>query len=98
MTRGLDERLVEDFASLDPVYADGVLAFLNLGETFASVYYRFVPVKSEAGIVTLQKIPTLAIVQPRSSLVCGKACGINLTLDAQGGLTTPVGDVLRSFN
>jgi hypothetical protein len=55
-----DERLLADFASLEPVYVDGVLGLVNLGGNFAAVHYRLVPVKSESAIIVMEKIPTLA--------------------------------------
>jgi hypothetical protein len=39
----VDAQLIADFACLDPVYVDGIAGTLNLGETFATLYFRWTP-------------------------------------------------------
>ena len=45
----VDARLIGDFACLDPVYVDGIAGTLNLGETFATLYFRWTPRSDDNG-------------------------------------------------
>jgi hypothetical protein len=66
----MDAKLIGDFACLDPVYVDGIAGVTNLGTNFGTVFFRYVPVKSENGGMFYERTPVLYVVSPRSSLVC----------------------------
>jgi hypothetical protein len=65
---GENDRLLADFACIDPIYADGVAGVLNLGENFAMYFFRWVPSRSEHGIVTMEKVPAATIIRPKTSV------------------------------
>jgi hypothetical protein len=79
----LDERLLADYAALDPVYVDGIAGVFNLGPNFSTVFFRYNPVRTNSGIIVYERTPTMLLVQPRSALVCGKGCRLNTMLEAQ---------------
>jgi hypothetical protein len=58
-----------DIACLDPVYIDGIYseAVMSTGANFMLPFFRFVPVKTESGII-LQRTPVLLLICPHSSL------------------------------
>ena len=58
-----------DIAALDPVYCDGILpaGLLDLGMNFGVVYFRYVPVRSEDGIIIFERTPCLYLVRPKAS-------------------------------
>jgi hypothetical protein len=73
------KRLVEE-----PICVDGIAGVFNLGVNFGTMLFRWVPVRSDGGGLTYERSPTLVLVQPRTSLLCGKSCRVNTILDAQG--------------
>jgi hypothetical protein len=66
---GFDERMIGDFACLDPVYVDGVAieAVVNLGTNFATPFFRWSPVVRD-GRMTFEKTAALYVVRPNASL------------------------------
>jgi hypothetical protein len=71
----LDASAMAEFQALDPVYVDGrVGPLINLGDNFASRYFRWMPVHSESGVVLYKKVPALLLVRPMSSLVRCRDC------------------------
>jgi hypothetical protein len=83
MISSLSENHFEDFAALDPIYVDGVAAVFNLGPNFATMFFRWAPVKCNGGVI-YERTSSHVIVQPRSSLLCRSGCSIVAMLDAQG--------------
>jgi hypothetical protein len=77
------DRLIADFACLDPMYVDGIAGVLNLGSNFSTPFFRWAPRQSEGGIITFEKVPAMLIVQPRSALICGKDCAMTAMLQTQ---------------
>jgi hypothetical protein len=66
------ERLIADFACLDPVYVDGIFAegVMNLGANFATPYFRWAPRgRGDNGDVSMERTPALFLIRPRSSLL-----------------------------
>jgi hypothetical protein len=65
-----DERVLADCASLDPLYADGMFieGVVNLGTTFATPFFRWVPTGYCNGRVTFEKSPVLNLIRPIASL------------------------------
>ena len=56
------ERLIADFACLDPVYVDGIFAegVMNLGANFATPYFRWTPTgRAGNGVVSMERTPAL---------------------------------------
>jgi hypothetical protein len=76
----LSDANLADYAAIDPIYVDGVAGVFNLGVNFGTMLFRWVPVRSEGGGLTYESV----LVQPRTSLLCGKSCRVNTILDAQG--------------
>jgi hypothetical protein len=64
----MDDMLLADVPCLDPVYVDGVAGVLNLGDNFGTVFFRFVPVKQDNGLIAFQRTPTLYMIRPTNSL------------------------------
>ena len=60
-----DERLMAEFACLDPVYVDGIARMTNLGATFSTFYWRWRP--TEHGC---EKAPAMVVVRPWSGMLC----------------------------
>jgi hypothetical protein len=81
--RMLSETLLGDYAALDPVYVDGIAGVFNLGPNFSTVFFRYNPVRTDNGIIVYERTPTMLLIQPRSTLVCGRGCQINAMLEAQ---------------
>lgn len=80
----IDDSLISSFSSIDPIYVDGVCGFLNLGENFAQVYYRWQPICAEGCGFRYEKVPTVSIVRPKSSiLTCGNHCTFRASVGAQ---------------
>jgi hypothetical protein len=77
------DHLTADFACLDPIYVDGIAGVLNLGSNFSTLFFRWAPKQSEGGIITFEKVPAMLIVQPRSTLICGRGCAMTAMLQAQ---------------
>ena len=68
----LTERLIADFACLDPVYVDGIFeeGVMSFGTNFATPYFRWAPTgRASNGVVSMEKIPALFVIRPRSSLL-----------------------------
>jgi hypothetical protein len=80
----LSDTVFADYAAIDPIYVDGVAGVFNLGANFGTMFFRWVPVRAEGGAMTYERSPTIVMVQPRATLLCGKACRVNAILDAQG--------------
>lgn len=78
----MDERLMADFACLDPIYVDGTAGAMNLGETFATLYFRWVAVRSTDGGMTYERAPALYLVRPKSVITCAAACPTRHWLNA----------------
>ena len=64
----MDEKLIADFACIDPVYVDGVAGILNLGSNFGMMFYRLVPVYSDGFGIRLEQVPALYVVRPKASV------------------------------
>jgi hypothetical protein len=66
---GFDERVIADFACLDPVYVDGVVTegVVNLGTNFATPFFRWTPIVRD-GRTTFEKTAALYVVRPIASL------------------------------
>jgi hypothetical protein len=62
---------------------DGISGVLNMGDNFASMYFRWVPVKDENGALMYEQSPAMVIVRPRASLLCGPGCTITAMLDSR---------------
>ena len=70
-----NDRLVPDFACLEPTYIDRVAGILNLGSNYATLFFRWIPVRdSETGVIKYERSPALYVVQPRSSMLCAPNC------------------------
>jgi hypothetical protein len=78
----LTERLLNDFACLDPIYVDGIAGVLNLGENFGTLFYRW-SAKLTSGVVSYERLPAMTLIRPRASLVCGPHSIIASMLDSQ---------------
>jgi hypothetical protein len=63
-----DENILGEVAGMEPVPVDGLLGLVNLGDTFLTCYYRWVPLKFENGILVREKHVTLVITSPRVSV------------------------------
>jgi len=63
-----NDRLLADFACIDPVYVDGIARILNLGTNFQILYFRWVPTQSEHGLVTMVKTPAASVIRPKTSI------------------------------
>lgn len=63
-----------DIAALDPTYVDGVLGLTNLGDNFGTVYFRYIPVKSERNLVVYEKVPVHYLVRPRAGACQAENC------------------------
>jgi hypothetical protein len=59
------EQLIGDFACLDPVYVDGIVAegVVSCGPNFMIPYFRWVPT-IENGHVIMQRTPALLLIRP----------------------------------
>jgi hypothetical protein len=67
-----DEGLLADIACIEPVAVDGLFGLVNLGETFLTCFYRWRAVKWENGVLVREKVISLVISRPRTSLIsCG---------------------------
>lgn len=64
----MDERLIADFACLDPIYTDGIAGYMNLGANFATLFFRWSPVRIEDGQIIFERAPALCLVRPRASI------------------------------
>ena len=80
----MDERLMAEFACLDPVYVDGIAGLMNLGTNFSIQYFRWTPVGVEGGKVLYQKTAALRLVRPRASLIACKSCDFNKIIEDAG--------------
>lgn len=76
----LSERLRAEFGEMQPIYIDGVAGLLNLGDNFATYYFRWVA-SIQSGAVCRQ--PALVLIRPRKSMLCRKDCMVERTLDCQ---------------
>jgi hypothetical protein len=63
----LNERLMADFACLDPVYVDDALGALNLGANCQLLLFRWQCVSHSAG--EFEKVPAVNLVFPRTSVL-----------------------------
>jgi hypothetical protein len=61
--------LITDAACLDPIYADGIGGATNLGSNFGTIYFRWVPMRSESGLLVYEKAPALYVVMPKTSIL-----------------------------
>ena len=52
-----EDRLLADFACLDPVYVDGIFTegVTNLGANFITPYFRWMPINTENGVRDARK-------------------------------------------
>lgn len=76
------ERLLSAVTCLEPVYSDGVLGFMNYGQTFGTVYYRYVPVKVENGQILYEQVPFMNVVRPIASLGACNLCHFRREVEA----------------
>lgn len=65
----LSERLMADFACLDPVYVDDMAGVINLGTNFQMLFHRWSPQSDREGGVAFEKIPALTLILPRTSIL-----------------------------
>lgn len=80
----MEDALIASFSCIDPVYVDGVAGFMNLGDNFAQVYYRWQPVCAEGCGFSYEKVPAVCIVRPKTSILsCGRSCLFRDMLNAQ---------------
>lgn len=74
------ERLMADFACLDPVYVDGIAGIVNLGTNFAQCFFRWQIVSAGA----YERVPAVYLIRPRSSIQCTAAgCAFWSALERQ---------------
>ena len=66
----MSDRLMADFACLDPVYVDGIAGLMNLGANFGTLYYRWKAVCSNRNGLVYEKQPALVIIRPKTSIPC----------------------------
>jgi hypothetical protein len=64
-----NDRLLADFACLDPIYVDGIARILNLGTNFQVLYFRWVPTQSKHGLTTMEKAPAASVIRPKTSIM-----------------------------
>ena len=83
----MSEKLLADFACLEPIYVDGIEKLLNFGTSFGILYYRWVAVRSEGGQTIYEKTPALHIRRPRSSLIACRSCDFAKMIDQAGNPT-----------
>lgn len=65
----INDRLLADFACVDPTYVDEVGAVLNLGANFNMLFYRWTPVSAQDGRVQLEPTPAISLILPRTSVL-----------------------------
>lgn len=63
----MSERLRAEFATMEPVYIDGIAGIFNLGENFATYYFRYGTCPERGGII---RVAALVLVRPRSAWPC----------------------------
>ena len=69
----MSERLMADFACLDPVYVDGIAGLTNLGGgNFGTLYFRWTAVGVGLHGKLYEKTPALVLVRPTISVPCPK--------------------------
>jgi hypothetical protein len=66
----VSDELLAEFAALDPVYVDGAVGLVDLGENFSTLMFRWVPVTSANGVLLYERQPAMVLVRPKSSLRC----------------------------
>lgn len=86
----IDEQLIAEFACLDPVYVQGIAGAINLGDTFATFYFRLAPKYTDNGVVVTERIPALYLIRPQSSIVCTPDCRLRRWVN--GGRPTVLQD------
>jgi hypothetical protein len=73
----LDACSMAEFQALDPIYVDGRLdPLVNLGDNFASYYFRWIPVQSRSGEIVYKETPALILVRPLASLEICRDCKV----------------------
>jgi len=66
-----DERLLTEISYIEPIAVHGLLGYVNLGDTFLACYFRWKPVKLEAGGMGREKSPAVVLIRPRCSVIPG---------------------------
>jgi hypothetical protein len=61
----IDDRLIADFACLDPTYVEDLGGVLNLGTTFAMLFHRWSPTSSS----TFEKSAAVHLILPKTSIL-----------------------------
>jgi hypothetical protein len=92
----LSERLIADFACLDPVYVDDMAGVLNLGTNFQMLFHRWSPRSDREGGVGFEKIPALSLILPRTSILARNgliASLLNMQAAPQSASITELRDV-----
>ena len=82
----MSERLISDFACLDPVYVDGIAGLMNLGANFGTLYYRWKAVSANHQGLVYEKAPALVIIRPITSIPCRKCPVIAEIIGSNGPL------------
>jgi hypothetical protein len=63
-----DEGLLADIACIEPIAVHGLLGVINLGDTFLACYYRWRPIRYDAGgNLMREKSVALTLLLPRNS-------------------------------
>ena len=65
-----DGDLLAEFSCLDPLYVDGIAGLVNLGDTFATCFFRWAAAKAEGGLIVQERMPAVYLVRPRASITC----------------------------
>ena len=61
----MSERLISEFACMEPIYADGVAGILNLGQNAAVYLFRY---GYSAETRTICRVPAVVLIRPQASL------------------------------
>ena len=65
----MEDRLINDFACIDPIYVDGLFTegVVSLGTNFATPYFRYTPTMRDGSLI-LERTPALYVIRPIASL------------------------------
>jgi hypothetical protein len=66
-----DDDTLSHIGCIDPIAANGLLGFVDYGDTFLSIYFRWRLLRAPSGILTREKMPVVGIMQPRSAVLPG---------------------------
>jgi hypothetical protein len=65
----MDERLMADFACLDPVYVDDAAGAVNLGTNVQLLFYRWARVSNNGNPNDYEKTAVVNLILPRTSIL-----------------------------